>query len=585
MKSILLIAVVVPLVPMLVVSGIMYYEFQSSYNKKARVHLENTVVEGSRAIDRYLSERIRDLGFLAETFTADELRQESFLSRLLSGLNARSKYGFAGLVFLDAQGRQLAHAGSVKKSDTDLSDAGWLREVTKAGYIIREPSFDSEDHPQIQIVVSKPSRGNAWFLGSTLDFRAFSAFVKGLCPAGFGDAFIVNKNGRFLTAPLQRAGSENIKFSDFFGPGKIAGDKKPVHWSADNNGNKSVYTAARLENADWYLVHEQSAGKAFSGLGRARIVAVASVLIVSFLIAANAFRLSRTMVRRIEKADIEKRRITEQMFQTGKLASIGELAAGIAHEINNPVAIMVEEAGWIGDLLEEDEFQSLKNVSEIERSLKQIRTQGHRCKDITRKLLSFARKADSSVQGVQVKELVEDIVHIAAKRAKYAGVVVNLDIQEELPPIEVSPTELQQVFLNLTNNALDAMEEGKPGVLGISARLEKDNIVVEVSDNGAGIPEEDLLRIFDPFYTTKPVGKGTGLGLSICYGIIKKLGGDIHVNSFINQGTTFRVSIPLSRSGGGSSEDPAEHAGPYQLVDENVHAKGMADGESKYTIG
>jgi two-component system NtrC family sensor kinase len=277
-------------------------------------------------------------------------------------------------------------------------------------------------------------------------------------------------------------------------------------------------------------------------------MALTAILMVSLLIGANAFSLSKKMLRRIQQADKEKQKRNEQMFQTGKLASIGELAAGIAHEINNPVAIMVEEAGWIDDLLEEEEFQESKNLSEFRRALRQIRTQGKRCKEITHKLLSFARKTDSRVELVRLNDLIEDIVTISAKRAKFSGIIINMEIQKDLPSIEVSPSELQQVLLNLINNAMDAMEE-KGRSLSVSARLEEDYIVIEVSDDGPGIPEENLSQIFDPFFTTKPVGKGTGLGLSICYGIVKKLGGEINVHSVIDKGSAFRVKIPLKGSG------------------------------------
>ena len=302
-----------------------------------------------------------------------------------------------------------------------------------------------------------------------------------------------------------------------------------------------------LKDGDWILVYQQPASEAFSGLKKAKTVALAVILIVSFLIGANAYSLAKRMVRRIAQADKEKQRLNEQMFQTGKLALVGELAAGISHEINNPVAIMVEEAGWIEDLLEEEEFQEAKNLSEFKRALKQIRTQGMRCKEITHKLLSFARKTDSRVQEVQLNELIQDMISFSGKRAKYSGVVINTDIQKDLPPIKVSPSELQQVLLNLINNALDAMEKSG-GALSVSAQREDDNFVIKVSDNGPGIPKDTLSQIFDPFFTTKPGDKGTGLGLSICYGIIKKMHGEITVESAVGEGTTFHISLPMKEN-------------------------------------
>jgi two-component system NtrC family sensor kinase len=237
--------------------------------------------------------------------------------------------------------------------------------------------------------------------------------------------------------------------------------------------------------------------------------------------------------------------MNETIVETGKLASVGELAAGVAHEINNPVAIMVEEAGWIGDLLAEEEFKQSNNLTEFRRALTQIRTQGQRCKEITQKLLSFARRTDSNVQDINLNYLLEEIIALSAQRAKYAIVEIRKNLEENLPEVRLAPSELQQVFLNLINNAIDAMEPAG-GILTIHSALKDANIVVEVSDTGPGIPEANLHRIFDPFFTTKPVGKGTGLGLSICYGIIHKIGGKIEVKSTVGAGATFSVYLPVT---------------------------------------
>ena len=161
-------------------------------------------------------------------------------------------------------------------------------------------------------------------------------------------------------------------------------------------------------------------------------------------------------------------------------------------------------------------------------------------------MLSFARKTDATVCDVALNELLEDVVALSAQRAKYSKVEIKTDFQEDLPLLKVSPSEIQQVFFNLINNGLDAMEN-IGGELKLSSRQKNNHIIVEVSDTGKGIPAADLNRIFDPFFTTKPVGKGTGLGLSICYGIIDKLNGKLECKSSLDIGTTFYVSIPLPR--------------------------------------
>jgi len=217
---------------------------------------------------------------------------------------------------------------------------------------------------------------------------------------------------------------------------------------------------------------------------------------------------------------------------------------------------MVEEAGWLQDLIEDGAFKTEEDISEFERSLNQIRNQGKRCKEITHKLLSFARKTDSRIEDFEIGYLIEEVVALSAQRAKYSNVALITQLESKLPAISASQTELQQVFLNLINNALDAMEK-TGGTLTIGARQEEEQIVIVVADDGPGIPKANLARIFNPFFTTKSVGSGTGLGLSICYGIINKIGGDIQVQSQTGEGTTFTIRIPACTTADPQEEGPS----------------------------
>jgi two-component system NtrC family sensor kinase len=271
------------------------------------------------------------------------------------------------------------------------------------------------------------------------------------------------------------------------------------------------------------------------------------------------------MVGRIALADQEKDLMNERMLETGKLASLGELAAGIAHEINNPVAVMVEEAGWMEDLLDEEDLQYSHNLQEFRHSLEQIRMQGTRCREITHKLLSFARKTDPRSMNVQINEVIEDVIALSEQRARFSNVRIRRDLSGDIPTISISPSEMQQVLLNLINNALDAVDQKNGGEVRITTEMEDSAILISVADDGEGIPEENLSRIFHPFYTTKPVGKGTGLGLSICYGIVKKWGGSIEVSSTIGVGTAFHIRFPISGAGTGEGvAHPGKAESPEQ---------------------
>jgi CheY-like chemotaxis protein len=227
-----------------------------------------------------------------------------------------------------------------------------------------------------------------------------------------------------------------------------------------------------------------------------------------------------------------------------QLDSLADFAAGLAHEINNPLAIIIEAAGWVEDLLE-DELKQSKNFEEMRRSLRQIVTQAGRCRDITHNLLSFAQRIPGRVDDVQLNDLVREVSVALKKKAAARKSVIALSLDDKIPVCRLSPTEMQQVVVNLCNNAMDAMEPAG-GRITISTRLAGGEILLDVADTGSGIPPETLRRIFDPFFTTKPVGKGTGLGLSICYGIVSNLGGTLSVDSKVGEGTTFHIRVPIT---------------------------------------
>jgi two-component system, NtrC family, sensor kinase len=384
-------------------------------------------------------------------------------------------------------------------------------------------------------------------LRATIDFMAFNNLVENVRIGKTGFAFILNKEGEFQTKLLRDVMPSKNTYMELLKNGSKGKDKIYIVEAVDDYGKKNIYTSAFLKNGDWMLVCQQNKSDAFSDLYRAKKIAGLIFLLGGLGIITMAILLSRRMVSHIALADREKDMMNLQVIETGKLATVGELAAGIAHEINNPVAIMVEEAGWVQDLLEEEEFQEGENLEEFQRALKQINTQGKRCKEITHKLLSFARKTDSRIKVVQMNDLINEAIGLAEQSAKYSKVVIHTNLEENLPFIQASQTEMQQVFLNLINNAVDAMDSKGGGTIDITSRLDEDNIIINFSDNGPGIHRNNLDRIFDPFFTTKPVGKGTGLGLSICYGIIKKMGGEINVQSVIDEGTTFSIRIPVPK--------------------------------------
>ncbi|MDI6795808.1 MAG: ATP-binding protein [Desulfatibacillaceae bacterium] len=571
-RAIFTIIILVSLTPLLTLISVTAFGFHTAYRSKVMAYLDQLVEKHALNIDTFLFEKLANIRVLALSHSMDELSDAELLNQLLASLQEGHNDVFVDLGLVNEQGIQVAYAGPFKLGRADYSDAIWFKEALQNRVYISDVFMGLRGLPHFIVAVKKRVGDERYILRSTIDFGAFNRLVENTRMGQTGFAFIINRD-----AALQTHSREDISaFIHMLGkrlwgqepnqvtPGNNDEDswaafaaqralaQRPVyHFTGKNavTGKPAIFVNTFLKNNEWALVYVQDKADAFASLYAARNLSLLVLLIGGIAIVIMASILSKRVSDRIRTMDLEKQMMNEKVIEAGKLASVGELAAGIAHEINNPVAIMVEESGWIGDLLEEDEFKNTENLAEIRRALTQIQTQGSRCKAITHKLLSFARKTDPMERDVDINSLIMEVVEMSRQQARYANVRINTNLSDNLSPVTVSPSEMQQVLLNLINNALDAMDKKEGGLLSISTRMEEGFVKVDVSDTGSGIPDANLKRIFDPFFTTKPVGKGTGLGLSIVHGIMEKMGGKISVNSAVGVGTTFHLYLPVTPKG------------------------------------
>jgi two-component system NtrC family sensor kinase len=562
-RNISLIIIVVSVIPLILVSSTIYYQFRVSYREKVYDHLRGLVYSHAQNIDNFLQEKLRDIRFLADSFGLDKLADEAFLQARLAALHKSFGKDFVDLGVINAAGEQIAYAGPFKLARANYLEAEWFRLAIEREYFISDVFLGLRGLPHFIITVRNSREDGYWILRATIDFVAFTTLVENIRLGQTGFAFILNTKGELQTTAITKPSMDIIDskaiYAEFSAKPPASPSDVRISVKTGSSRHENIYIAAFLKSGEWLLVYQQRMTDAFVDLGKTFMITTFLMFIGLAGIIIMAFTLSKKVVKQVARADLEKQMMSKKVIEAGRLASVGELAAGIAHEINNPVAIMVEEAGWMGDLMEEAAFDNGENRAEFERAIGQIQTQGKRCKEITYKLLSFARKTDTTVEDVDIKELIEELVALSSQRAKYNSVEIRTDFQKNLPSIRMSASELQQVFFNMINNAIDAMDHDG-GILTISARQEANHLVITVSDTGEGIPEANLERIFDPFFTTKPVGKGTGLGLSICYGIVEKMSGKLEVESTLGKGTTFYITIPFQQDAGGTHEDfqPAE---------------------------
>ena len=552
-RNIILIIIIVSVIPLILVSSTIYRQFRASYQEKVHDHLRELVQSHSQNIDNFLQEKLSDIRFLSDSCGRENLTDITFIQERLAALQKDFGQDFVDLGVVNSQGEQIAYAGPFKLGQADYSDSEWFQEAIQSDFFISDVFLGLRGLPHFIIAVRNNWEGDHWILRATIDFVAFTTLVENIRLGQTGFAFILNREGKLQTTPKTRPSMDMIDsktiYEEFLANQQNSPGKIRIATKTDSSRHKNIYIAASIKNGDWLLVYQQRMADAFTDLNKTFMITTALMFVGLIGIIIMAFTLSRTIVQRVAKADAEKQMMSKKVVETGKLASVGELASGVAHEINNPIAIMVEEAGWIGDLMEEEEFEKSENRSEIERAVEKIQYHGNRCKEITSKLLSFARKTDTTVHDVDINALLEELVALSSQRAKYGMVEIQIDFQEDLPSLRASTSELQQVFFNLINNAIDAMDPDG-GTLRISSRQRENTLAIAVSDTGKGIPEANLDRIFDPFFTTKPVGKGTGLGLSICYGIIEKMGGKVEVSSTVGTGTTFSTFLPFQNESG-----------------------------------
>jgi len=266
--------------------------------------------------------------------------------------------------------------------------------------------------------------------------------------------------------------------------------------------------------------------------------------------------------RELEKTVETLKTTQNQLIQSEKLSGIGEFVAGVAHELNNPLTSVMGFA----ELLQQSDLPEQQR-----RYLDVIFKSAKRCQKIVQSLLSFARRHAPERKVVCLNEIVESAVEILQYQMRTSNIEVLTQFDPNLPLAEIDPHQMQQVFLNIINNARQAMEgRSVRGRLRVTTESSGDRVRVIFQDNGPGIPEENLKKIFNPFFTTKEVGKGTGLGLSLCYGIVSEHGGTITPQSKEGEGATFVIEIPVAHKPATETEKKPAAAGPGKPTQEGV---------------
>ncbi|MEW6184590.1 MAG: ATP-binding protein [Thermodesulfobacteriota bacterium] len=537
------------LAPHLLVGWGIYYYFSNWSHNRLKQYFQNQIEDHRKIVDLFLKERISDLEMVVYTHAPEQLEGRQNLGRIFEALNRGGRY-FVDLGVITDQGRHQSYVGPYSLMDKDYSQSGWFRAVMQQGVFISDMFLGFRNSPHFIIAVTGNSGGRRWILRASVDTDYFRSLVESVRIGQTGEAFLLNSAGLFQTRP--RFNGDIMKRAPYpLDSFKKSSEAQVIEGAKEESGRnlpRLVLAYAWLKNPRWILVVKQEYNEAFKDINRANWATLIFLHLSSVGIILLTVTITYFIIRMIRRRDQKNRELNDQLVQASKLASMGEISAKVAHELNSPLGgILIYANLLLEDIPAEDPKQ---------KDLKEIIEQTLRCKEIVKDLLEFSRKSNYQRVPCSINQSIQETVDLLSKQSLVRsplfsgpivqpGIRVVMDIDPDLPLISADFNRLNQVMVNLIINAVDAMD-GK-GTLTLRTYRDKPNrkVVLEVSDTGQGIPPENRERIFEPFFTTKEVGKGTGLGLSTVYGIVKEFEGTIEVRSEVKEGTTFIVAFPL----------------------------------------
>ena len=524
------------LVPLLLVGGAAYVQFQIYASKMVQDQQERLVLNHRDFIESYLRGRSAELAAIANQYTLEQLKRGE-LERVFAVIQQGAGI-YTDIGIIDDKGSHLKYVGPYNLAGRNYSTADWFRTLKTQDMVISDLFMGYRAVPHFIIAVKHTTPSGYWILRASLSTDYFSQLVERIRVGSTGEAFLLDRRGLYQTktvfdsAPLQPS---NFPF--------LSPHEGVRTVDLEVRGRQFLCSNVWIMGNQWLLVFRQERAEAFAPLQRAlwtwALITLAALAVVSLA----TFAIAKNLVGFVARADAEKASLHAQLVASSKMAAVGEMAAGVAHELNNPLGIIETLRTWILDLTPEQGVAA-DDVPEIIDSARKIGDQVERCRRITHDLLKFSRKVESERTMTDVNALLREMLQMVEHRAKADNVTFHLDAAD-LPSFVTSPSRLQQIVLNILNNAVDAME-GRGGTVMIRTLAAGDAVRMIFKDSGCGIPEEILGRIFEPFFTTKPVGKGTGLGLAVCYGLVQQMGGTLEAQSQVGVGTTFTLTLPVS---------------------------------------
>lgn len=527
------------LIPITLLTIYFNYKFDTNIRESSKLQLTAVADSQRNTVDLFMQKKIVNVFnlFHMKAFSLEpgQAVMDSYLTNLMRADNA-----FVDVGLIDPGGIQTGYAGPYPHlRNKDYSHESWYQDLINQSknYIITDLYLGLRRQPHFTIGVKQIVDGHYYVIRSSVYPAKLQNLLQFSEHGKDATGYLINREGIYQAAS---PGFGDLLEPAYYAPGM---EKDADVVDIRFQGQSMLAAHAWLKEVPWCLVMLQPADVVYRemyGLRNAMIIGSAVlVLVIMGIIGVIIGRVFHWT----ESLEQDRAELKTQLYHAHKLVSVGQLAGGVAHEINNPLAIIESEAGLIRDMLN-PALAMEASPEAIIRELDEIDKAVHRAKGVTQKILSFVRKTDPQLSPCGINKLLDDVVSgVKEQEFKVSNISLVRDYTPDLPELMIDPDLLRQVFLNLINNASDAVTVG--GAITLRTRMEGDVVKITVADTGEGMSPEKTERIFMPFFTTKEVGRGTGLGLSISLNIVEGFGGRIEVRSTPGAGSEFTVVLPV----------------------------------------